>query len=296
VKTAVEMGALALMAVAGLFINGCKNSTADYEEEPSCWYVDARTGEDATDRGFKPDAAFASLNWALDQAQQSSSIKTIVLLTDTTADRESVGAQKLAIRGRLLDDEGANSVVQVRNSYDQILVVGQVGDAGAVIKGTEEKRGVFVEAGANVYFENVTITAGTAEEGGGVYVSDGGTLGLGIGVSVTANSGVTGSSVFVAEGGKLTLAGTAKVEEIFLHDGDTIGVYGQFTGSAKVTLDGPIAVGRKVLSGATGGYDNNALFTVSNDEGAWGIDAAGCIVVAETAEEEPEELEEPEDI
>jgi hypothetical protein len=109
-------------------------------------------------------------------------------------------------------------------------------------------------------------------------VGDGATLGLGVGVTVAANTADRGSGVFVEKGGKLTLSNSATVvNEVFLHAGDTIAVSGRFTGSANVTLEAPIVGRRQVLSGATGSYDNYTRFTVTNDGGAWSIDAAGGI-------------------
>jgi hypothetical protein len=159
--------------------------------------------------------------------------------------------------------------------------VGQNDSTIVKIEGTGGNRAVYVQSGADAVFENVTITGGKAENGGGIYIGNNAILTLKKDVVVKENSAEKGSGIYIEKDGKLILAESVRVDgDIYLFDGDTITVAGKLTGYGRITLDNFKNEKRRVLMGTTGG-GNNDLFRIANPTGVAGmmyfVDAEGYV-------------------
>jgi hypothetical protein len=136
------------------------------------------------------------------------------------------------LNGTSEDPGPRESVFYIDDSGDgELLILGLDHQAKLSARGSG-KRVITITGGARVRLENITLSGGRAENGGGVFVEDA-ALTLGDGVLVTGNRAVLDGGGIVVYSGSLTLSGAEIGKN---HAGDDGG--GVYTRRGNFTLRG----------------------------------------------------------
>jgi hypothetical protein len=162
------------------------------------YYVDGKNGRDDLPdyyNGETEGRAFKTLAHAVEAAASNPSINKVFLLGDLTA-----------------DDGGNNtsgSAFAINGSGGKTITIASV--TGATLHGKSGERVVSVSGGADLVFENISITGGnTTGNGGGLYISENSKVKFS-GGSITGNTAASGGGVYVegntATGSEFTFMG-----------------------------------------------------------------------------------------
>jgi hypothetical protein len=168
-------------------------------EGPQYYYVNGSTGRDDWPdyyNGGSESYPFKTLAKAVHAASRSSSINKIFVSGELNAATEK-GAW-----GDVTDDNGfhpsggnSDSVFNLIGTNNRTITVSGVNNA--VLRGTSGKRVLSITGGANITFENITVTGGdTAKVGGGVYI-EGDCKVKFSGCTITGNKAASGGGVYV---------------------------------------------------------------------------------------------------
>jgi hypothetical protein len=162
-------------------------------------YVNGATGDDTWPDyydGQSPDRPFKTLAYAVKKASETnSSINHIFVTGELNADNQQVGGGD------------SNSVIAINGTGGEKITVTGMG-AGATFKGTTNKRVLSVTGGADLVFENITVTGGNVSgngngissgNGGGIYIG-GDTSGVYSKVKFSGG-GITGNTASGSGGG-----------------------------------------------------------------------------------------------
>jgi hypothetical protein len=170
------------------------------------------------------------------------------------------------------DTGGSGGMVEIGSGYPHLILKGFDTGTNAIDATDRNKRVLFISNGGNVTLEdNLTLTGGSASEGGGVLVYAGGTFTMTGGVIQGNNASYTGGGVYVDYNGIFTMTGTAVIK------GNTAFSFGGgVLISGAFTMTGGVIEGNETTSGGGGGvyvsFSNAGTFTKTGGTIA-GIDA-----------------------
>jgi hypothetical protein len=166
---------------------------------PQYYYVDGENGDDTWPdyyNGGSEFYPFKTLAYAVQKAAADGIDKIWVKVELNSFNQTGPGAAP---------STDAGSVIAINGSDDkEITVTGLSG--GAVLRGTAGQRAVSVTGGADIVFENITVTGGNAPassnngKGGGIYISGNSKVKFS-GGAVTGNTARLGGGVFVEDSG-----------------------------------------------------------------------------------------------
>ncbi|MDR2158746.1 MAG: hypothetical protein LBP23_01625 [Treponema sp.] len=213
------------------------------------YYVDGTRGDDDYPdvyNGQSEDMPFKTLAYAVQQAALHASISKIFLLGDlSAANQTGTGANSTYIN--------SDNVVTINGSSGKKITI--TSTSGAVIRGASGKRVVSVTGGADLVFENISITGGnTTGNGGGIHVGGNSKVKF-TGGSITGNTAASGGGVYV-EGPQ---AASADHSEFTFMGGEISGntATSAAAGNTDATLSG--------MGGGGGVYvKDNALFWLAS--------------------------------
>jgi hypothetical protein len=176
-----------------------KTTTQQYvvvvSQGPQYYYVDGQNGSDTWPdyyNGGSEFYPFKTLAYAVQKAAEDGIDKILVKGELNSLNQTGPDAA-------LPDDAG--SVIAINGSNGKKITVTGIG-GGAVFRGTGGKRVVSVTGGAEISFENITITGGVAPassnngKGGGLYVGSNSKVKFS-GGSITENEARLGGGVFI---------------------------------------------------------------------------------------------------
>ncbi len=160
-----------------------------------------------------------------------------------------------------IDDN--NSVVNiVPDKTLNLTIQGKDGNT-ATIDANNHGRVMYIGANAKVILQNITLTGGSADYGGGVYIASGGSLTLGTGATISGNTGTyIGGGVY--SDGTLIMETGSSIKNNTANDQGG----GVFINNGEFTMSGGTISGNTVTSGNGGGVfvkDTGSTFTMSDN-------------------------------
>jgi hypothetical protein len=180
-------------------------ATQDYvavvSQDVQYYYVNGTTGSDSWPEiynGGSESYPFKTLAYAVYKAQLDDISK--IFVSGTLDNASENGAYENTSGGNSVFEEtggDSGSVFDLRGTNGKAITVTGVG-GNATLMGTTGKRVLSVTGGADLTFENITITGGNTNSGngGGIYISGGSKVKF-TGGSITGNTAVSGGGVYV---------------------------------------------------------------------------------------------------
>ena len=169
-----------------------------------------------------------------------------------------------------------NSVVNIAPDKTLTLTIQGKDGQTATINANNHGRVMYVGGKANVTLQNITLTGGSADYGGGVYI-DGGTLIMETGSSIKNNTANDqGGGVYIASDGTLTMETGSSIENNTANNQGG----GVFINNGEFNMTGGTISGNIVASGNGGGVfvkDTGSAFTMSDNATISGNEATGTI-------------------
>ncbi|MDR2111060.1 MAG: hypothetical protein LBP32_07110 [Spirochaetaceae bacterium] len=243
---------------AGFFFLSAAAAQTGTEDPAAVLYVRA-SGDDGN-KGLSEETALRTLAKAVDAAGNGG-VKTIMVI------------------GEL--NEASEGLTRLRRDQESVFYINHSGGSGITIRGLDQeavlsargsgKRVAKIEGGAEIRLENITVTGGRAENGGGFFIADA-ALSLGDGVLVRDNRAVVDGGGLILESGTLVVSGTAVIRGN--HAGDDGG--GIYAAGGTVVLGGNSRLENN-LADCGGGVciDAGSSFTMEDHPVVIGNKAAG---------------------
>ena len=156
---------------------------------------------------------------------------------------------------------GNNSVVNIEPGQKLTLTIQGKDGQTATINANNHGRVMYVGANANVTLQNITLTGGSASNGGGVHIESGGSLTLSTGVTISGNTGTSIGGGVYSDGTLIMETGSSIKNNTANDQGG-----GVFINNGEFNMTGGTINGNTVTNGNGGGVfvkDTASTFNMS---------------------------------
>ena len=212
----------------------------------------SQTGNDTTGTGTS-ERPFATIKKAMDRLNEVATLNATKEAISATTPWE---LHVIGTPAKPTDTVSGEGLINATSSIQHLKIVGE-GD-GATIDANSKNRVLYVDSGASVTIQNVTLTKGSKNFGGGVYVKESGTF--------TMQSGEISGNTTTGNGGGVFVDNIAK----FDMNGGTISGNSATNNGGGVVVAGEINIDTTYahISGNSAGGGNN-IYLGANATGSF---------------------------